>query len=187
MVRVDEDHLVPLLHPVFAHPVGVQYLHVGVLSARPLLGYPLEALSCGDLVRSHVLGPSSADVPRLPTAAAPHLHPHHADPLLSLVAEGPSPIEPGGPVDLLDGGIPPPSYQPLLPKLADVALTGGLPRVADVCIKRLQSLHLDPVRPSGATFRTESPTQLIGDKPFPSLSVRHVAILVFHDRLAFST
>src|SRR3989475_10486296 len=49
MVRVDEDHLVVLVHPVLADPVRVQDLHVRIVLRGPLLRDPLNRLRHRDL------------------------------------------------------------------------------------------------------------------------------------------
>ena len=48
--RVHEDDFKEVVHPVFADPVGVEYLHVGEVGCGAFLGDALDAFRCGDFL-----------------------------------------------------------------------------------------------------------------------------------------
>jgi len=139
---VDQYDLVELLSAVLGHPVGVEDLHVPETPSCPLLGDPLDGLGHGHAVETHLAGLSVSLVAGLLSAAAPDLNPGHHYALLGLVAQRPGPIQPGGPLDPLNGALLAPGLEPALAKCAHVALSGRGPSITDIAVKRLHRLTL---------------------------------------------
>ena len=141
-VGIYQDDLIELLFAVLCHPVRVQDLHVAVPSARSLLGDPLDGLGHGDGVYSHLAGLSVSLVTRLAAAAPSYLYAGNDYALLGLVAERPRPIQPGGPLDPLNGALLALGLEPALAKCAHVTLSGVGPGITDIAVKRLHRLTL---------------------------------------------
>src|SRR5574341_335760 len=94
MTCIHKNGLVPFMFAVLAHPVAVQYLHIGVPARCTLLCNALDALSGRYLVHTHMFGPSSALISRFAPAASPYFYACDDDPLFCLKAQGPCPVKP---------------------------------------------------------------------------------------------
>ena len=139
---VDQYDLVELLSAVLGHPVGVEDLHIAEAPSGSLLCDPLNGLGHGHAVEAHLAGLSVSLVAGLLSAAAPDLDPGHHYALLGLIAQRPGPIQPGGPLDPLNGALLAPGLEPALAKCAHIALSGRGPGITDIAVKRLHRLTL---------------------------------------------
>src|SRR5207302_9656988 len=112
MLRVHKDDLVILVHPVFADPVGIEDLEIGIPLRGSFLGDPLDRFRHRDLDKAAPLRMAPSHGFRPPPATAPDPRADHDIALLRPVAELPGPIDSGRSVDSNEGVAPAPLHHP---------------------------------------------------------------------------
>src|SRR6266571_7803180 len=131
MVRVDEDYLVVLVHPVLADPVRVEDLHVWIVLGGPLLGDPLNRLRHRDLDEPTAFRVSSAHRAWPSPASSTDPCTDNDIPLFCAIAQFACAINPRRPLHAHEGVTAAPLDHPLKMSLLDHTGPRILPRLLD--------------------------------------------------------
>src|SRR5438445_1272300 len=131
VVRVDEDHLVVLVRPVFPDPVRIEDLHVRIMLGGPLLRDPLNRLRHRDLDEPAALRVSSAHRawPSSASSADPCTHDHV--PLRCALTDSACAIDPSRPLPADAPVTAAPLDHPLNMRFLDHAGSWIFPRLFD--------------------------------------------------------
>ena len=132
VVRIDQDHLEPLLGTVFADPVAIEHAEVAVLPGGTLFSDALEVLSPRDPVDALAFRPATLPKTALSRRALSDADPGEDNALFGLVAERPSLIEPGRALDPLDRALATPLLGALPLEFVVHVIATVLPRFPDV-------------------------------------------------------
>jgi len=132
---VNENDFVPFQLAVFAYPVGVQDFHVRELPACTLFSDPLDALSCSDLVLTHVMGTSAAHIPGPSKTSSAHLYTGNNYALFRLVTKRTCTVDTCRASYLCNRALFSPFLEPFPSELTDVSGVRVLPCVSYIAVK----------------------------------------------------
>src|SRR3989441_5542672 len=168
MLRVDEDHLVVLVHPVLADPIRVEDLHVRIVLGGPLLRDPLDRLRHRDLDEPTAFRVSPAHRAWPAPASAPDPRTDDDIPLFRAISQLAGAIDPRRPLHADEGVTATPLDHPLKMRLLDHAAPRILPRLLDVRVQvpRTSGRLRFPFR-GNARLRFRSLWGLVGHGPTP--------------------
>src|SRR5438876_8020092 len=168
VVRVDEDHLVVLVRPIFPDPVRIEDLHVRIMLGGPLLRDPLNRLRHRDLDEPAALRVSSAH--RTGPSPAPSADPCADDdiPLLCAISQFTCAIDPRRPLQADECVAATPFDHSLKMSLLDHAAPRIFPRLFDkrVEVPRTNGRLRLPLR-GNAQLRFRSLWGFVGHGPTP--------------------